>query len=89
MSDKVKEPQNLIPNLKLTEEEIQTVPELMEDTTSPTDFLNILNNTDTITNDRKLVIMYHFAQGHMHGTLMAFMTSELPQRMNVNDGPAS
>jgi len=70
--------------LGLTTEEVATVEGLLKSTEYPQEFITNLTNVDGIAQERKLVMMYHFAQGHMYSAVSSFMSEALPRMMNLS-----
>lgn len=69
--------------LTLTQAEVDTVQDLLGGTNFPGEFISILSKENTIPESRKLVMMYHFAQGHMYSAVTSFMSESLPRMMNI------
>ena len=70
--------------LSLTTEEVATIEGLLADTQYPQEFVANLTNAEGITQERKLIMMYHFAHGHMYSALNSFMQEALPRMMNMS-----
>ena len=69
-------------DLKLTDEEIEIIEGLITKTKYPHDFIGELDKT-SIDTVRKLVLMYHFAQGHMYSAVNQFLGDALPRMMGM------
>jgi len=69
-------------NLKLTDEEIKVIEGLITTTQYPHDFIEGLNK-EPLDTERKLVLMYHFSQGHMYSAMHGFMINTLPKMMGM------
>ena len=79
---KDKKPVEVPVNLKLTDEEIKIIEGLITTTKYPHDFIEDLSKIELDT-ERKLVLMYHFSQGHMYSAMHSFMQEALPQMMGM------
>jgi len=69
-------------SIHLLDEEITIIEGLIKETKYPHDFITNLDAM-SIPTDRKLVIMYHFAQGHMYSAIGSFMGEALPKMMGL------
>jgi len=69
-------------SITLVDEEIKIIEGLIGDTKYPHDFIEKLDAM-SIPTDRKLVIMYHFAQGHMYSAISQFLGDALPRMMGM------
>ena len=70
-------------SITLVDEEIKIIEGLIGDTKYPHDFIENLTAMEDITPERKLVIMYHFAQGHMYSAISQFLGDALPRMMGM------
>mgnify|MGYP003632898457 FL=1 len=70
-------------SIQLTDEEVKIIESLITTTKYPHDFIEELSNNKDLSMERKLVLMYHFAQGHMYSAMHQFMQTALPQMMGM------
>ena len=69
--------------INLTDDEIKIIEGLVKTTQYPHDFIDGLLETKDLSQERKLVAMYHFSQGHMFSAIHQFMHSALPNMMGM------
>ena len=70
-------------SLNLNDAEIKIIELLVKTTNYPHDFIEALKTIEDITIERKLVIMYHFSQGHMYSAINVFLGEALPRMMGM------
>lgn len=84
MSEEIQEKEAITADaIVLTSEEIKTIESLITTTNYPHDFIEALKDIKEITTERKLVLMYHFSQGHMYSAMHGFMINTLPKMMGM------
>tara|TARA_R110002096_G_scaffold314409_1_gene508610 strand:- start:46 stop:327 length:282 start_codon:yes stop_codon:yes gene_type:complete len=84
MSEEIKEIEEVSAiSIQLNDEEIKIIESLITTTKYPHEFIEELSKKEELTSERKLVLMYHFAQGHMYSAIHQFMQSALPQMMGM------
>lgn len=84
MSEEIQEPQTEPKiSINLTDEEIKTIEALIKSTQYPHDFIEGLLETKDLSQERKLVVMYHFSQGHMYSAISQFLGDALPRMMGM------
>lgn len=84
MSEEIQEPQTEPKiSINLTDEEVKIIEGLITTTQYPHDFIEgVLENKD-LSQERKLVAMYHFSQGHMYSAISQFLGDALPKMMGM------
>ena len=84
MSEEIKETEEVTAiSIQLTDEEVKLIEKLITDTKYPHDFIEGLSDNKDLSMERKLVLMYHFSQGHMFSAMHQFMHSALPNMMGM------
>ena len=66
----------------ITEEAAKVLETIVKETKFPADFIEELHKNDLNAKD-KLVVMYYFAQGHMHGAVNSLINKSLPVMMGL------
>tara|TARA_R100001244_G_scaffold131038_1_gene103852 strand:+ start:606 stop:887 length:282 start_codon:yes stop_codon:yes gene_type:complete len=84
MSEEIKEKEAVKAiSINLTDEEVKSIEGLIKSTQYPHDFIEGLLETKDLSQERKLVIMYHFSQGHMYSAISQFLGEALPRMMGM------
>lgn len=71
-------------SINLTDAEVKVIETLISGTTFPHEFAEKLDELADVEPARKLIMMYHFAQGHMFSAMHHFMSSALPEMMGLS-----